>query len=115
MYNSNQSPSSRRAGEDFLRRMSRAESGSESSSLCTSGSMKASCGCKGNADSEPSVPSCDASLSMPALAMVYSPVQPWENLMPSPQQALANGTLFQALWKPFEGSGRSCGQRCSKG
>ena len=34
------------------------------------------------------------------LAMVYSPYQSWRMLL-SPEDALANGTLFEELYKPL--------------
>ncbi len=36
------------------------------------------------------------------LAMVYSPYQSWRMLL-SPEDALAHGTLFEELYKPFRG------------
>ena len=36
------------------------------------------------------------------LAMVYSPYQSWRLLL-SPDDALARGTLFEELYKPFRG------------
>ncbi|MBQ8537250.1 MAG: spore coat associated protein CotJA [Clostridia bacterium] len=36
----------------------------------------------------------------PALAMVYIPVQALETVF-APEDALANGTLFPELYKPF--------------
>ena len=40
---------------------------------------------------------CDDGLQ---LAMVYSPYQSWRMLL-SPNDALANGTLFEELYKPL--------------
>ncbi len=37
------------------------------------------------------------------LAMVYSPYQSWRMLL-SPDDALAHGTLFEELYKPFHGA-----------
>ena len=42
---------------------------------------------------------CDDGLQ---LAMVYSPYQSWRMLL-SPDDALAHGTLFEELYKPFRG------------
>ena len=104
MYHPNQSPPSRRAGEEFLRRMSFREL--ESCPSCAAS----------NAQSVPvfnPLPTCadkDCSASkcasMPALAMVYSPVQEWGYLMEGCEEALAHGTLFRELWKPFEAGDR---------
>ena len=46
------------------------------------------------------VTSCDEGLQ---LAMVYSPYQSWRMLL-SPDDALAHGTLFEELYKPFHGA-----------
>ena len=40
-----------------------------------------------------------------SLAMVYSPIQPFEGLL-EPAAALAAGTVFRALEKPFYGARR---------
>lgn len=45
---------------------------------------------------------------MPSLAMVYSPVQEWKHLL-SPQEGLAQGTIFAELILPFEGASRKDG------
>ena len=45
------------------------------------------------------VAKCDDALQ---LAMVYSPYQSWRMLL-SPEDALAHGTLFEELYKPFRG------------
>ena len=42
---------------------------------------------------------CDDGLQ---LSMVYSPYQSWRMLL-SPDDALAHGTLFEELYKPFRG------------
>ena len=39
--------------------------------------------------------------NMPALAMVYSPAQPWRMIY-TPEDALSHGTLFEELYKPLE-------------
>jgi hypothetical protein len=51
-------------------------------------------GCSGH-----SAARCDDGLQ---LAMVYSPYQSWRMLL-SPDDALAHGTLFEELYKPFHG------------
>ena len=38
---------------------------------------------------------------MPSLAMVYSPVQTWQNILP-PEEGLHHGSIFSDLVKPFE-------------
>ena len=100
MYHPNQSPSARRAGEDYLRRMTQVETpcplqrsvpvfNQESASACGT----------------PSAYGCSAQKNpkMPTLAMVYAPEQAWSCLMDSPEMALARGTLFKELFLPFEG------------
>ena len=114
MYYSNQSASARRAGEELLRRMNQPESHG-----CACGSsrprqemppMQNSCGCNDHT----SIPGCAQSGSpdMPALAMVYSPEQAWTRLMDTPEMALAHGTLFRELFKPFEGNGVRRSPKC---
>lgn len=44
----------------------------------------------------------ECKIPMPSLAMVYSPVQKWGNILP-PAKALGEGTLFADLVKPFCG------------
>ena len=107
MYHPNQSPSARRAGEEFLRRMTQNDVRNQSPCCGASRSESSDC-CK--------IPSQSGYIAsknhqMPALAMVYAPVQEWTNLMESPESALAHGTLFQELFLPFEGSGS---RRCPK-
>lgn len=46
-----------------------------------------------------------------SLAMVYSPEQPFEGLY-SPEDGLAHGTLFEALYKPW--MPESCGREAKK-
>ena len=116
MYNPNQSASSRRAGEEFLRRMN--YSGSQG---CNRNAVSrevnvpvfnqgGTSGCCENHESH----GCTQSYNsyMPALAMVYSPIQEWACLMETPEKALSTGTLFQELNKPFYGSGARRSNRC---
>ncbi|MBO5374571.1 MAG: spore coat associated protein CotJA [Clostridia bacterium] len=49
-----------------------------------------------------------------SLAMVYAVKQPWENIY-DPEIALINGTIFEALNKPFEKSGCSINNGCTGG
>lgn len=121
MFEKNQPSAMRRSGDEFLRRMNSGDlpgrslptmnipspaplpplgnsgsvpgnnsGGNNTGSDCSNGN--GSCGCNqgtGCAD-------------MPALAMVYSPVQEWKNLL-DPQEALMKGSLFCDLVKPFMG------------
>ena len=116
MYNPNQSASSRRAGEELLRRMNQSES------------IVGACGMPRPRQEMPPMPSgcvCDhndhahgygcaqsGNPYMPALAMVYSPEQEWTCLMDTPEMALAHGTLFHELFKPFEGGVVRRSQKC---
>ena len=94
MYEKNQPPAWRRSGDEFLRGMSRGALPGKSLPTMNvpapapeaAPPADTACGCAG----------------MPSLAMVYSPVQEWRNLLP-PQQALQNGSLFGELVKPFMG------------
>ena len=114
MYNPNQSASSRRAGEEFLRRMNQPESVG-----CSCGAirprqemppMPGGCGCNDHAHDHGCMQSGNA--YMPALAMVYSPCQEWACLMDTPEMALKHGTLFHELFKPFEGNGVRRSPKC---
>ena len=49
---------------------------------------------------------CPTCIHAPALAMVYSPKQCWQNML-DPQSALENGSMFAELILPFEGG---CGK-----
>ncbi len=100
MLEKNSPFATRRAGDDFLRRMLEGERScpvapAMEQSPCKSG--KPAC-------PAPAVPECSASANhgMPSLAMVYSPAQGFGCLL-SPSAALAAGTLFAELDKPFEG------------
>ena len=55
------------------------------------------------------------SYHMPSLAMVYSPLQGWQNLL-TPQDGLVHGSIFAELIKPFEGTsiGRGTEGGCCK-
>ncbi len=117
MYNSNQSPSSRRGGEEFLRRMNQNHfSGcvpcGASSQSHSANSRQSNGG--GGCNEAPATNGCNqsATASMPALAMVYAPVQEWTCLMETPEMALAHGTLFKELWKPFNGRGSNRPGKC---
>ena len=107
MYHPNQSLSSRRAGEDFLRRMAQNDAQPQKQCALFSQQTDPRCSCN-----PPQQGSCMPSKNpqMPSLAMVYAPIQEWTCLMETPEDALHHGTLFHELFKPFEGSGfrRSC-------
>ena len=103
MYHPNQSPSARRAGEDFLRRMAQADTPCPMQSFpAFQQDSTPACG------NPPKHDGCAISQNsqMPSLAMVYAPVQSWHYLMDSPEMALAHGTLFKELFLPFEGNSR---------
>lgn len=114
MYYSNQSASSRRAGEELLRRMNQSEPRGCSCDAIRPrqemSPMPGGCGCNDHAmDSDCSL---TGNPYMPALAMVYSPRQDWTCLMDTPETALAHGTLFRELFKPFEGGGMRRSPKC---
>ena len=108
MYHPNQSPSARRAGEDFLRRMAQADSPCpmQSAPVFQQDSAPSCC-------NPPQHDGCSTPKNpqMPSLAMVYAPVQSWSCLMDSPEMALAHGTLFKELFLPFEGG---CSRRSTR-
>lgn len=117
MYNPNQSPSSRRAGEEFLRRMNQNQfqncvsCGTATTQQQPTVDRRNACeGCCEQQESGMCNPSHNP--FMPALAMVYAPHQEWTCLMETPGMALAHGTLFKELFKPFEGRGSRRGSRC---
>lgn len=61
--------------------------------------------------------SCPKEIGAPALAMVYSPLQCWDGLLP-PEKALRAGSQFAALVLPLEQDRKSresevCNQRCN--
>lgn len=106
MYHPNQSPSARRAGEEFLRRMTQNDLQKQESTPVFQ--QNGSC-CELQRPNR-----CNASETkeMPSLAMVYAPVQEWSCLMDTPEMALAHGTLFKELFKPFEGRGNHRSAKC---
>ncbi len=53
----------------------------------------------------------DGICEYPSLAMVYLPYQKWQDLY-NPNDALANGTLFIELDKPFNAGKRGGRSRC---
>lgn len=119
MYHPNQYSTPRRADAEFLRRMTAPE-GCGCSGARAVPAQRDSCGCE-QAHSLPHVnaPGISSACSegtgnplMPALAMVYSPEQEWRSLVEPCATALAEGTLFRELIKPFEGG--SCKARCGK-
>lgn len=112
MYEKNPPSASRRAGDDFLRRMLNGELSEKAirpQSRFTAGTdMHATCECtdrdKRRQTAEPDCDACPYPLSpsMPSLAMVYSPDQAWRCIYDT-VSALKTGTLFKELDKPFEG------------
>ena len=61
---------------------------------------------------------CPAHVHAPALAMVYSPKQCWQNLL-DPNRALVEGTLFADLVLPLDQSkntneSEGCGRKCAR-
>ena len=108
MYYPNQSSSSRRSGEEFLRRMTRSDAEQGVPCAAFRNESSQSCGCSGSESGGDQIHHCIGQSSTPqrpALAMVYCPVQEWVCLMDSPEKALSEGTLFQELVKPFVGGG----------
>ena len=61
--------------------------------------------CDGTPQANSPTPTCH---NMPSLAMVYSPIQPWKEVL-SPEDGLAHGTIFVDLIKPFEAGERGKG------
>lgn len=94
MYRPNQSSASGRANAEFLRRLTNGDYGCEAP---TRPVFNPQTGVSSNAVPCP---------TMPSLAMVYSPVQGWNNRFEAPSKALSEGSLFKDLVKPFEGSKR---------
>lgn len=74
---------------------------------------------RGNRSSCGNTPRCDTGMgnSTPApqndksLAMVYAVKQPWQGIY-DPEIALVNGTIFEALNKPFYPTGCSASNGC---
>ncbi len=117
MYNPNQSPSSRRGSEEFLRRMNQNQFSSCApcgASTKQSHSFDSRQSNGGRGCDSPASGGCNQSgtPAMPALAMVYAPVQEWTCLMETPEMALAHGTLFKELLKPFDGRGSRRSGKC---
>ncbi|MBR2340337.1 MAG: spore coat associated protein CotJA [Clostridia bacterium] len=65
------------------------------------GRANGSCGCENGQNQQQGCSTCPVQSWAPSLAMVYSPVQCWEGVL-EPAEALANGSLFSGLIKPFE-------------
>ena len=108
MYFENEKPFARqRSNDEFLRRMRSDEffGFSDKQDLPTLArtdipgkNERPRVSCDGTPQAQSSTSPCP---NMPSLAMVYSPVQAFENLL-SPQEGLAQGTIFLDLIKPFE-------------
>ncbi len=106
MYERNIPASTRRADDEFLRRM-------------MGGKMSHDAGDYRQGHATPTLSrtepnqkpnDCNAPVdpAMPSLAMVYAPKQVWRCSY-TPAQALSRGTLFYELDKPFEGGSRNSG------
>ena len=110
MFEKNQPSAMRRSGDEFLRRMNSGDlpgrslptmnvpspAPNDGSSGANSGANSNGAGGAGNGSNG------TGCADMPSLAMVYSPVQEWRNLL-GPQEALSNGSLFCELIKPCMG------------
>ena len=119
-FESNRRVSARRANEDFLRRMLGAESADGSRAVINPAPSPT----PSLPEVRPNRPSCDGSYpdrgesgstcqqtpGMPSLAMVYAPVQCWQNLL-DPVTGLSRGSIFADLLLPFEGKS-GCGGDC---
>ncbi len=70
---------------------------------CNNCGTEGGCGCmsNGNQNTEQSY-NCAMQAWAPSLAMVYSPEQCWQGIL-EPSEALAHGSLFSELVKPFMG------------
>lgn len=105
MYSENSRRTTRRANDEFLRRMVGGElTGKELPVMnMTPPGMgngdEAAPGCNGSDTNTPG--DCPVMLHAPSLAMVYSPRQCWRNLL-DPRTALKNGSLFAELVLPLE-------------
>lgn len=113
MYSENNRRSaSRRADDDFLRRMlggelvgdARYEAGEHGNACQISPAIphaESRLNCRGELRPSAGEGACPTHLHAPALAMVYSPMQCWRQLY-DPKTALAHGTLFEELDLPLE-------------
>jgi hypothetical protein len=123
--------SQRRANDEFLRRMLGGELGNTGERCHPSCPLPSTCRTSDTpqgrlAHREPPSPPCNEGdrthtcpreIYAPALAMVYSPLQCWEGLLP-PEKALHAGSQFTALILPLESGAKSresevCNRRCN--
>ncbi len=116
MYmNNNKRADVRRSNDEFLRRMLGGDLVAENvlpmMNTTPTPPMKPSC--QGDEGSSCPIGKCPKTIKAPALAMVYSPMQCWQNIF-EPEEALKNGTMFKDLFLPFYGSNYKNGQggRC---
>ena len=124
MYSENNRRSvTRRANDDFLRRMLGGELTGDGfpvmqvptqerpSAPITQQSPRVRCdGSRASRESQAgSCPVCPDCIPAPAIAMVYSPRQCWRNLL-DPETALSNGSLFAELVLPLEAVPRKNGK-----
>ncbi len=107
--------SSRRANDEFLRRMLDKEDARGSRAVMNPTPMPT----PSLPPERPNRPSCDGSYpngsgnagdcrmreGMPSLAMVYAPKQCWQNLL-DPMTGLGQGSIFAELILPFQGCGK---------
>lgn len=106
MFERTNQPSPRRGDDDMLRRMLFGTNGSRRQMSAPQdrpvmeqvSPQSAGVGTNGNTDDAPFSACIDAC----SLAMVYAPVQEWQDLFPI-ERALCEGTLFRELAKPFKG------------
>lgn len=91
-------PASRRANDEFLRRMMGGE-------LCASNELAVmSTGTAGDGApscNQESAGECPREIAAPAIAMVYAPRQCWRSILDN-RTALKSGTLFAELVLPLE-------------
>ena len=127
MYSENsRMPASRRADDDFLRRMigGNLNDGYRDTRNCGCGNAQSRNAdrrrlaldtppCNDN-DGHGCSNHCPKEVSAPSLAMVYCPRQCWQSIF-SLEEALQHGTLFAKLALPFYGSNCDGKEACNLG
>ena len=112
MYFENEKHRSRqRSNDEFFRRMNADElhlgaTGSDIPTFCRTDiprrDVSPRTSCNGTPNTPDTAPSdWYASCKMPSLAMVYAPVQAWQELL-TPLDGLHQGSIFRELIKPLE-------------
>lgn len=109
----------RRANDEFLRRMHGGEiAGAERRER----TVPVFAGTEISAKNDRPLPRCDGTYpdggnpengnvpSFPSLAMVYSPVQEWKEVL-TPEEGLRSGSIFRQLLKPLENAGAGGGRK----